>query len=532
MGDNVWQDPPETSAFPTLAGGSSMFVHFSCPHCGKKCKAPVAAAGKRGKCSGCGGAVHIPGSQAPQASDVPRSAGEVMHVVQPIASAHIRPGPARPARIPEAHVVLARRARPRATSHWKWIIPVAGGVFALMVALVVVLIIASGTGGSADAPPIAAAPQDPGVPGLPPAPPAWLADRQPAIPPAANGQPLTPDVLFARTSPAVMQVIIHDQRDRTLGGGSGFLIGNAGLIATNYHVIRGAHKVQVVLADKTKLPVAGLAASEKNVDLAILKVAGQIPAQPLELAGAELPRVGTKVYAIGNPLGFSNTLSDGLVSGHRELRGFQLIQTSAPISPGSSGGPLLDPTGKVVGVTTLQFNGGQNLNFAVPATQVARLLAQYDGNSPPKQFPIPGEQFAGPLPHLDPSKGPDLTLKPTFGAVALRAGFVPDPYVKTLVAGGPLHTSLGGVPAWVAQPPDFQLFYTANDVFPLTINVQCAEPTTLLVNLPDGTWIADAGAAGSPSLRFATPRTGRYDIWVGTRNEGALPTATLRFTEK
>jgi S1-C subfamily serine protease len=406
--------------------------------------------------------------------------------------------------------------------------------------LVVILISVANTGGrSADAAPAPVAegprPQDPGAPGLPvPAPPAWLADRQQANPPAPGGvqAALAPDLLFARSSPAVMQVIIHDKRDRTVGGGSGFLVSNAGLIATNYHVIRGAHKVQVVLGDKTKLPVAGLAASEKKADLAILKVTGQIPAQPLELAETGLPRIGTKVYAIGNPLGLSNTLSDGLVSGHRELGGFQLIQSTAPISPGSSGGPLLDPAGKVVGVNTLQFNGGQNLNFAIPSSQVARLLAQRVNNTQPTPFPVPGEEIAGQPPIFGPNQGPDLRLKPTFGAVALKAGFVPDPYVKPLVAGGPIRTSLGGVTAWVAQPPDFQLFYTANNAFPLTIHVECAEPTTLLVNLPDGTWIADAGRNGSPSLRFATPRTGRYDIWVGTRDAGVLPNATVRITEK
>src|SRR5581483_9845488 len=107
--------------------------------------------------------------------------------------------------------------------------------------------------------------------------------------------------------------------------------------------------------------------------------------------------VGAKVYAIGNPLGqFANTLSDGLVSGHRE-RGTvphfpnlpTMIQTTAPISHGSSGGPLVGADGRVVGVTTLTWedDGGRNVNFAVPAAHVARLLRQCEAGGPLTRLP-------------------------------------------------------------------------------------------------------------------------------------------------
>jgi hypothetical protein len=127
----------------------------------------------------------------------------------------------------------------------------------------------------------------------------------------------------------------------------------------------------------------------------------------------------------------------------------------------------------------------------------------------------------------------DPNLKATFGSVTLKAGFLPDPFAKKLIAGGPIKTNLGGVAAWVAKPPDFKLHYTAGK-FPLTIHVVSDEDTTLLINLPDGTWVAnDDQAPGNlnPLLRFAKPQSGRYDIYVGTFKQGITPPATLYITE-
>jgi S1-C subfamily serine protease/predicted TPR repeat methyltransferase len=207
------------------------------------------------------------------------------------------------------------------------------------------------------------------------------------------------DTIFRRASPAVVQVVVQEDRQgRTFSSGSGFLVSTNGLIATNYHVIEKAHTAHVVLSDKTELPVVGATAFDQKADLAIIKVAGQIGTQPLELAGDDLPPVGAKVYAIGSPLGrFANTFSDGLVSGHRETgtvpffpRMPTMIQTTAPTSQGSRGGPLLGADGKVVGVTTLGFapDGGENLNLAVPASHVKRLLLQCEGEGKLIRFPL------------------------------------------------------------------------------------------------------------------------------------------------
>jgi hypothetical protein len=130
------------------------------------------------------------------------------------------------------------------------------------------------------------------------------------------------------------------------------------------------------------------------------------------------------------------------------------------------------------------------------------------------------------------SAQPDPNLKPTFGSVTLQSGFLPDPHTKDLVAGGQLRTNLGGVNAWVAKAPDFRLNYTKGQ-YPLSFTVKSVGDTTLLINLPDGTWIADddGGEGTDPLIRIPQPQSGRYDIFVGTYGKN-LVDATLIITER
>jgi hypothetical protein len=125
----------------------------------------------------------------------------------------------------------------------------------------------------------------------------------------------------------------------------------------------------------------------------------------------------------------------------------------------------------------------------------------------------------------------NINLKPTYGAVKLKAGFTPDPHKADVVAGGNIRTKLGGVNAWIANPPDFRLFYTAGR-FALTFYVRSRGDTTLLINQPDGTWIADDDSGGNlnPQIRLGRPQSGRYDIYVGTVGRDTV-NATLFITE-
>ena len=181
---------------------------------------------------------------------------------------------------------------------------------------------------------------------------------------------------------AVVLIEMFDSSGNRIRQGSGFLLSPDGQIATNYHVIEGASSGQVKLNNGASFPIAGVVAARKNDDIAVLKVLGNnLPYLPL--ADASNVSVGDRVMAIGSPLGLQNSVSDGVVSAFRvSERGTSLIQTSAPISPGNSGGPLLNLDGAVAGILTFKWRGGENLNFAVASSALHSLLAGPHTTSP------------------------------------------------------------------------------------------------------------------------------------------------------
>lgn len=172
--------------------------------------------------------------------------------------------------------------------------------------------------------------------------------------------------------------------------GSGFYVA-PNIIATNYHVIEGATNVKCVLTNTSiEATVTGYVAVDKDIDLILLKVTGS-PKTPLRLAHGNVS-TGQIIYAIGAPQGMAGTISDGIVSAVRKSDNITLLQITAPISQGSSGGPVVNRVGEVVGIATLTHSGGQNLNFAVNYSHLQRLmqrmqakpanLAQLGGQSP------------------------------------------------------------------------------------------------------------------------------------------------------
>lgn len=206
-------------------------------------------------------------------------------------------------------------------------------------------------------------------------------ERQPEVvkmridlPAPVPGRTMNPATLFAEASPAVVKIMVSDRRHDQVGQGSGFLIGRNGVLITNHHVIEGGRFFEVQLTDGPTVETTTVLAVDEEADLALLKAPlEQCPT--VRMSGPALPAIGKKVFAIGSPLGLTNTLSDGLVSGHRTIgAGRTYIQTTAAISPGSSGGPLLTEQGLVVGVNTMTLVDGQNLNMAVPIERVLRLV--------------------------------------------------------------------------------------------------------------------------------------------------------------
>jgi hypothetical protein len=159
------------------------------------------------------------------------------------------------------------------------------------------------------------------------------------------------------------------------GTGSGFFISECGMAVTNHHVINGAVEARIFM-NGVAFEVTGIFDYSWQMDLAVIQVDGG-PFRFLELGDSENLMAGASVYALGSPLGLQSTFTSGIVSSaRREIEGFEFIQTSAPVSFGSSGGPLMDASGRVVGVTAAGMAGGQNLNFAVPIDLLFRLTRE------------------------------------------------------------------------------------------------------------------------------------------------------------
>ncbi|HUU91869.1 MAG TPA: trypsin-like peptidase domain-containing protein, partial [Phycisphaerae bacterium] len=210
--------------------------------------------------------------------------------------------------------------------------------------------------------------------------PATPAERPPG--PQTSETDLAPDALFAKASPAVVRIDVMNAEYKKRGQGSGFLVSPDGMIVTNHHVMHVGQRGLVRFGDSKALPVTAVLAQDKEKDLAVLKVHAEgVPYLELSPQG-EKPDVGTRAFAIGTPAGYTNTLSEGLVSGLREQEKRSVVQTTAPISSGSSGGPLLDARCRVLGVNTFvhveQRQGRiiENLNFAVSSDEVHEVLAK------------------------------------------------------------------------------------------------------------------------------------------------------------
>lgn len=175
---------------------------------------------------------------------------------------------------------------------------------------------------------------------------------------------------------AIVSIVMSDKSGKPIAQGSGFLVGKDGVIITNYHVIAEGISAVVKLPDGAFYVVDGVLASDKTRDVAIINAHGK-NFRTLSLGNSDRIQVGEEVVAIGNPLSFDSTVSNGIVSAIRTIEdeGGQFLQITTPISPGSSGGPLFNMAGDVIGITTLKIKGGENLNFAIPIND-AKLLLQ------------------------------------------------------------------------------------------------------------------------------------------------------------
>ena len=199
-------------------------------------------------------------------------------------------------------------------------------------------------------------------------------------PPVAAPAALSLADLIEKTEPSCVRIDVTTRDGQ--GIGSGFVVHSGDWVATNHHVVAGARTAEVSFSDGTKAKVEGYLAFDKQRDVAILKMKLDKKRQPLSLA-SKRPRKGESAIAIGAPQGLSFTATEGIISAIREgteLKAFgheaegTWLQTSTPISPGSSGGPLLNGIGEVLGANSGSLATAQNVNFAISAEDIAKVI--------------------------------------------------------------------------------------------------------------------------------------------------------------
>jgi serine protease Do len=181
--------------------------------------------------------------------------------------------------------------------------------------------------------------------------------------------------IYKDASPSVVIVFAYDSKSNSVSQGSGFFINEDGDIISNYHVIKGSNKIEVMTVDGKKYIVNDTRATDTDRDLFLASV--DIPkneVHPIKISSV-IPEIGEDIMVIGCPEGLSQTMTRGIVSAIRDLEGYgTVIQIDAAISPGSSGSPVINKEGEVIGVATFHRKEGQNLNFAISSQQVADLI--------------------------------------------------------------------------------------------------------------------------------------------------------------
>jgi hypothetical protein len=225
--------------------------------------------------------------------------------------------------------------------------------------------------------------------------------KSPAKSTASAPQKDAAEQVFAKTASKIVFLITRKSGELN-SRASGMILSADGYIATNYHALQGADSVEVRFfpdpgdsKDYQSFNGAKLLYADPDRDIAVLKVnSNSLPFLKCPANTGCEARVGEKVYAIGNPKGLSNTISDGIVSGLRSLENEDIIQHTAPISPGSSGGALVDSSGALLGMNSWQVADGQNLNFAISSRHLLTALASARQTTTALAFP----PAAGPSP--------------------------------------------------------------------------------------------------------------------------------------
>ncbi len=182
--------------------------------------------------------------------------------------------------------------------------------------------------------------------------------------------------IFKQYADSIVLVGAMDKKGNDNKIGSGFIVSSDGFIVTNYHLVHNAKRVFVKLRNNKGYTRVRVVDVDALKDIALIRVDDR-GLKPVKLGNSNRVEIGERVVTIGNPLGLENSVADGLISSVRNSEeGFSLLQISVPLSKGSSGGPLFNLQGEVIGITTASFLEGQNLNFAVPINYAKKFVTR------------------------------------------------------------------------------------------------------------------------------------------------------------
>lgn len=197
-------------------------------------------------------------------------------------------------------------------------------------------------------------------------------------------------------SDRVVYIEVVDQNNKAIASGSGVIVGSKGEIITNYHVIEGAHKAVIYTSDEVKYVSSTVLNADKDRDLALIKIdSSNLNLPTVTIGDSSKLKLGESVVAIGSPLGFTNSLTSGVVSTkNRTVDGQNYIQISTPIDHGSSGGALFNLRGELVGITTALVESSAAINLAIPSTDVSTFLKKPQ-QSKSYTAAAPGESASG-----------------------------------------------------------------------------------------------------------------------------------------
>ncbi|MEW5842856.1 MAG: tetratricopeptide repeat protein [Bacteroidota bacterium] len=202
-------------------------------------------------------------------------------------------------------------------------------------------------------------------------------------------QSLTAEQIYKKVSGAVVVVHAYNDNDELASQGSGVVLNDKGYVVTNYHVLSGNERLEI-LHGKEIVPYVDIIGIDVEKDILILKIeAKKFPA--IKIGDSKSINIGQRIYAIGSPMGLENSISEGIISGLRSIDELKrnFIQMTASISPGSSGGAVVNDKGELIGISTLTAKEGQNLNFAIPIEDVLKVgIGSYSKDNTYRDFEL------------------------------------------------------------------------------------------------------------------------------------------------